>query len=222
MKLQYLGDSKDSFKWDYHDYLVNSLGYGSLNLVLMMTPDDGSSHGSSKASRYPARRSVIEFCQSLSRDRDLSHLSGLPTATSSKYKVDVHSEKYLQSVEERHDYFNGFSSEVDQVVLVDPDNGFEPQKSFSEKHLLYSELNYILMQISEQSVVSVFQHFRRKPFAHDFLEISERILSGYATAVYWHSLMFVLVTRSFDVHNRLVSVNDDYASGQPVKVFTNA
>lgn len=221
MKLQYLGDSKDSFKWDYHDYLVGSLGYGSLNLVLMMTPDDGGSHGNSKASCYPARPSVIEFCRSLSHHRDLSYLGGLPTATSSNYSVAIHSEKYLPSVDKRHDYFNDLSSKVDQVVLVDPDNGFEPQKSFSEKHLLYSELNHILMQVSEQSVVSVFQHFRRKPFAQDFLEISERILSGYATAVYWHSLMFVLVTRSCDVHNRLVSVNEDYAAGQPVKVITD-
>ena len=222
MKLQYLGDAKDSFKWDYHDYLVDSLGYRSLNLVLMMTPDDGGSHGSSNASLYPARENVIQFCQALSRSRDLSRLRNLPIATSANYSVDVHSDDYLQSVEKRHEYFNGFCSEIDQVVLVDPDNGLEPQKSFSEKHLLYSELNQVLMQVTEESVVSVFQHFRRKPFEKDFLEISKRILSGYSTAVYWHSLMFVLVTRSFDVHNRLVSVNEAYASEQPVNVITNA
>ena len=28
MKRQYLGDSKDSFKWDYHPFLVDALGCG--------------------------------------------------------------------------------------------------------------------------------------------------------------------------------------------------
>ena len=222
MKLQYLGDSKDSYKWDFHDYLVTSLGYELLNIVLMMTPDDGGNHGSSKPSKYPARPQIIDFCNSLRDNRRLSDLHLLPTVCKSGYAVQLHSEDHIESGPRRREYFNGFSRDSDQVVLIDPDNGFEPQKSYSDKHLLFSELDSILSQISERSVVSVFQHFRRKPFAQDFLEISERILIGYATAVYWHSLMFVLVTRSFDVHNQLVSANEDYASGQPVKVITNA
>jgi len=40
MKLQYLGDSKDSFKWDYHDFLARGLGYSKFTIALMMTPDD--------------------------------------------------------------------------------------------------------------------------------------------------------------------------------------
>jgi hypothetical protein len=27
MKLQYLGDSKDSFKWDYHDWLASEMKF---------------------------------------------------------------------------------------------------------------------------------------------------------------------------------------------------
>jgi len=42
MKKQYLGDSKDSFKWDYHDFLAGELNYPVLNIMLMMTPDDES------------------------------------------------------------------------------------------------------------------------------------------------------------------------------------
>ena len=50
MKLQYLGDSKDSFKWDYHDFLVAELGYPLLNIALMMTPDDAGNDGQSHPS----------------------------------------------------------------------------------------------------------------------------------------------------------------------------
>jgi hypothetical protein len=48
MKRQYLGDSKDCFKWDYHDYLMSALGYKILNILLMMTPDDKSNDGKTK------------------------------------------------------------------------------------------------------------------------------------------------------------------------------
>lgn len=219
MKLQYLGDSKDGFKWDYHDYLVEALGYGILNVVLMMTPDDGGKQGSSKASRYPARPSVIGFCEELKESRVLTNIRELPEATSSDYVVELHSEDYLNSHDRRREYFDDFSPADDQVVLVDPDNGLEPRKSFSDKHLLFSELDHVLGQLSERSVVSVFQHFRRKPFERDFVEIEKRILSGYSTAVYWHSLMFVLVTRSKDVLEQLVRVNEFYASERPVKVI---
>lgn len=219
MKIQYLGDSKDSFKWDYHDYLVDSLGYGSLNIVLMMTPDDNGSHGSSRASRYPARADVINFCQMLSENRVLSDIRDLPKATSSDYEVRLHSESCLPNENLRRQYFEGFTSEIDQIVLIDPDNGFEPHKSYSDKHLLFSELDQVLGQISERSVISVFQHFRRKPFERDFVEIRERILGGYSTAVFWHSLMFVLVTRSSDVLKQLIRINELYASERPVRVI---
>jgi len=219
MKLQYLGDSKDCFKWDYHDYLVNTLAFKRLNIVLMMTPDDGGAHGSSRASLFPARSELIDFCEALKAGRDIQLLRQLPKVTASRYKVDLHSKDQFPNADRRQEYFDGFSSELDQVILVDPDNGFEPKKSFSDKHLLFSELDRILNQISDASVISVFQYFRRKPFERDFLEIRERLYGGFATAVYWHSLMFVLVTRTPDVLARIIQLNKAYASEQPVKVI---
>ncbi len=41
MKRQYLGDSRDSFKWDYHHHLVPALGAKELQIVWIMTPDEG-------------------------------------------------------------------------------------------------------------------------------------------------------------------------------------
>ena len=219
MKLQYLGDSKDSFKWDYHDYLVDAMGYELLNIVLMMTPNDGRNHGQSRASLYPARESVLKFCGALRESRDLSGIHQLPLTTCSKYSLALHSLSHLPGPESRLSYFDGFSDAVDQVVLVDPDNGLEPQKSYSEKHLLYSELNHILTQLSQNSIISVFQHFRRKPFAKDFVEICDRIFDGFVTAIYWHSLMFVQLTRADTAFANLMVANRQYAKGRPVKLL---
>jgi len=220
MKLQYLGDSKDSFKWDFHDFLVDFLSFERLNIVLMMTPDDGGNHGSSKPSQYPARPEIIELCHSLRDNRRLTDLHRLPIVCKSGYAVQLHSEDHIDSGLRRRVYFDGFSRDTDQVVLVDPDNGFEPQKSYSDKHLLFSELDSILSQISERSVVSVFQHFRRKKFEVDFSEIRDKIHSGYSVAVYWHSLMFVLVARSLETRDQLIRAAEAYACQRPVKVIT--
>jgi len=221
MKLQYLGDSKDCFKWDYHDYLVNALAFQRFNVVLMMTPDDGGTHGSSHASLFPARSEIVEFCSTLKEKREIGMLRQLPNITESTYVVDIHCESELPEKNRRNEYFEGFSADSVQLILIDPDNGFEPRKSYSNKHFLFSELDQILEQVLDTSVISVFQHFRRKSFEQDFLDIRERILSGYATAVYWHSLMFVQITRSPTMFKRICKVNKAYAYEQPVKVVTN-
>jgi len=56
-----------------------------------------------------------------------------------------------------------------QVLFLDPDNGFEP-KNHSEKHVRYDELATLLERMPAESVVTVFQHFRRKPFPLDFAD----------------------------------------------------
>ncbi len=70
MKLQYLGDSKDSFKWDYHDFLVSELEYPLLNIALMMTPDNNGNDGKTKSSLFPAKEEIEEFCQYLKKRID--------------------------------------------------------------------------------------------------------------------------------------------------------
>jgi len=65
MKLQYLGDSKDSFKWDYHDYLTETIGFKLLNILFMMTPDDNTNEGNTKPDWFPARDEIIQFCKEL-------------------------------------------------------------------------------------------------------------------------------------------------------------
>ena len=70
MKLQYLGDSKDSCTWDYHDYLTDALGFELLNILLMMTPDDNTNEGKTKPDRFPARREIIKFTDDFARIKE--------------------------------------------------------------------------------------------------------------------------------------------------------
>lgn len=217
MKRQYLGDSKDSFKWDYLHFLVDKLGYSQLKIAWMMTPDDDGPHGSTPPERFPARKEVLQFCNNLRSARDPALLSGLPATTGAHYAVSLHTPEDLNRGN-RNSYFSGVESGPDQVPFLDPDNGLEPERSFSEKHVLYSEVDRIIRTMSPGSVVTVFQHFRRKQFHDDFARIRERLQSGYSAAIYWRSLlMFVSVSSSPAIINLVCEVNREYATSRPVE-----
>lgn len=220
MKLQYLGDSKDSFKWDYHDFLVSQLGFPVFRIALLMTPDDEGTHGQSSPSLFPARIEIIDFCHELRLSRSIEAIQKLPVRSGSSYKVSLHRGDSHINNSNRNEYFSGFNDSEDQLVLLDPDNGFEPEKSFDEKHVTFSDVSNLLEQLSNESIVSVFQHFRRKSFPDDFARIRERLISGYSTAIYWHSLMFVLVCKSEKSLSRAISANETYAITNPVKIIT--
>jgi len=98
MKLQYLGDSKDCFKWDYHDYLAQELRYPILNIAFMMTPDDGSNQGETLPRQF--RQEVIKFCEHLQglpvkTVKSIAEVQRLPKVTRANYTIKFHNEKEL-------------------------------------------------------------------------------------------------------------------------------
>jgi hypothetical protein len=222
MKLQYLGDSKDSFKWDYHDYLISALGFPTLTVVLMLTADDSSNDGGTHPELFPARRSVVDLCRVLREQRNVELIRSLPLVTGSNYSVELHNGPMHLTNRNREQYFSGFSAEENQVVFLDPDNGFEPHKSRSEKHVLYADVDSVLKETSDATVISVFQHSRRLPFQTDYGRIRERILTGHSTALYWRSLMFVAIARTREAIERVEAINRQYAESHPVRLLTSA
>lgn len=219
MKLQFLGDSKDSFKWDYHDYLTSTLGYPALNVILMLTPDDNSKQGKTKPELFPARKAVIDFCTELRKEQNIQLIKMLPLRTGSTYSVELHKGETHLTNGNRREYFTGIQGEKKQVVFLDPDNGFEPEKSSNKQHALYKDVNSVLDQISDEAVISVFQHFRRIRFDDDFTRIKERIHSGHATAIYWHFLMFVAISKSIDAIKNVLAINRQYRQDHPVRIL---
>jgi len=223
MKRQYLGDSKDSFKWDYHDHLTNALGFKVLNILLMMTHNDNTNEGKTKPDWFPARSEIIQFCHELRAERELSKIISLPTKTSASYKANLHKPGNYLSKKDRNSYCLDISDHCDQVVFLDPDNGMEPEKKYNEKHVRYSELSIILDQISNNSVISVFQHFRRKKFRDDFARIKERLLAvvpnAHVTAIFWHQLMFVVLGKSERTIDNIRQINRSYKEIYPVEII---
>ena len=218
MKKQYLGDSRDSFKWDYHDHLTHTFGCPQLKIVLMLTENDKTTHGKKKPTDYPARKEVLSFCEELQEKRDPALLRSLPEKTGASYSVEFHNGGHIFTTTSRRDYFEGFNSDKDQVVFIDPDTGFEPEKSrYCEKHVQFCEVNRILEQISSESVVSIFQYARQGQSKGEFEKRYESIrsrLSGLTAAIYWDvSVMFVLLSRSKNSIRQIRRINGDYRKG---------
>ena len=219
MKRQYLGDSKDSFKWDYHDFLLKELGYNQLMIAWMMTPDDHGSDGRTSPELFPAMPEVLTFCNDLRSCREPSLLSELPATTGACYSVGFHKPDHDLDENTRDFYFSAIELKPSQVLFLDPDNGFEPEQSFSEKHVRYAEVENIINGAPQNSLVTVFQHHRRITFPADFSRIRERLRIGYATAIYWHSLMFVSISLSPETIARVSEINREYAKNHPVRVL---
>jgi hypothetical protein len=218
MKLQYLGDSKDSFKWDYHHFLVQALGYSQLKIAWSISPDDDSSEGKTAPELFPASPEVIELCKKLRTNRNPELLLELPTATGANYQVSFHPEAHLND-SASPSFFSDLTIENQQVIFLDPDKGFEPERSSTDKHVRYADLDSLIKSIPPDTVVTVFQHHRRKKFTDDFARIRERMLSGYSTAIYWQSLMFVILSSSPETIARVCAVNRAYAKNRPIHIL---
>ena len=215
MKLQYLGDSKDSFKWDYHHFLTHALGYSKLHVAWMMTPDDGKNHGNTAPELYPADAAILLLCQKLRSTRDPNLIQTLPTLMGATYSVSFHDSGDANNPS----FFSGIHADHNHVVFLDPDNGFEPERSATNQHVRYDDLEQLLVTLPSTAVVTVFQHHRRKKFQDDFARIRERLPCGHTTAIYAPALMFVCISMSPEAIERVCAINHDYARQRPVQVL---
>ena len=219
MKRQYLGDSKDSFKWDYHDFLVEALGCKQFQIVWAMTPDDNGPDGKTAPELFPAREEILHLCNDLRSTRALGLLFELPARTGARYAVKFHDPDATPGNGDNRSFFSGIETGPDQVLFLDPDNGFEPERSSTNKHVRYQDVDELIKNLPPSSVVTVFQHHRRRKFPEDFASIRKRLLSGHSTALYWRSLMFVSLSSSPETIHRVRAVNREYAKRRPVKVL---
>jgi hypothetical protein len=215
VKLQYLGDSRDSFKWHYHDYLMNhNRNAGSFGYIPMLRPDNGTSEGNTSSYDYKGSKESQDFCNLMRASRDISNVHQLPVCTKSTYRVSVLKPETYYKLLSRDEYYKSYFSA--NIVLVDPCNGFEPQNA-TDNHVLYEDIAYYIHTLPKRAVFSIYQHFRRKKFTEDFMQIRSRLRAHNSllntTAICWRSdVMFVQVSVSKEEVRNLNEINQRYAS----------
>ena len=217
MNLKFLGDKKDEFKWDYLDFLTESLNIALLNIFLMETlPRERKKWETG----FPAKPEILKFCGELWECGKIGQIRALPKRTGAGYAVELHRESEcfatLHTKGKRGDYFAGISSARLQVIFLDPDNGFAPPPPSRTKnsHVKCGEVKDILERSHSDSIIVVFQHAKQAglegkgryfyvPFAEHYAEIQKQLPltdSQSATAIFWcNEVMFVILGGSAQI-----------------------
>jgi hypothetical protein len=230
MKLQYLGDANDAFKYDLLHWLCAHArpAYRSLLIVPMLTPDDPTSpDGRKPHAQFPCRPYVRGFLEDLvAGPRDLRRLRALGRLeVSAPFEVEVFEpERLLCPGSERAAYWEGLEPGQieDTLVFLDPDNGFEPAASRSNKHVLHEEVQMLVNGLGPRSSLVVYQHHPHQAWSDIFVGLQRSLhYAPYALAAHTSRLAFVILSGSREEYDRVQAAVTSYASDHPMVESTS-
>ena|SRR2546426_7373394 len=232
MKLQYLGDSRDAFKWDLLHWLVSETDppFSKLVVIPMLTPDDEVPHdGMTPAKLFASRPEISNFLKVLAKlPRTLEGIANLGSLDGLRqFKVQVHeAQRYIGSGKKREAYWKSFRSETQESTLVfaDPDNGLESKTKRAEKWLRYDEVRKILEKLPQTSALVVYQHRpQREKWQSALPKIKSQCTFPYqAFSICESNLAFIVFTTGKETHDRLLACAKCYIKDHPgleVKAF---
>jgi hypothetical protein len=223
MRLQFLGDYPDAFKWDaLHWMCTRSFArFDSLLIVPMLTPDEPeSTHGGSSPDGFPCRPFIKTFLRRLRDERSLRPLSELGTLNEPRFEVIVHPDPLpIGNAFRRYHYWGPVCTQMraDQIVFMDPDNGFETKSQRARKHFRHDEAARVMSAMPESSALVVYQHWRRQRWHEAFSEIADD--ADYAetvSAVYLKDLALVAMSKNSVTGQRINAVLEDYKRHNPL------
>jgi len=217
MKLQYLGDSRDSFKWDLLHHLVTECDFGRLYFIPFLTPDDRErTEGNTPPHWFPCRQEILTFNRSLRESRDLNDIGDLGTLEArNQFEVSLfHPERHVEPGLGRGRYLVDFEPQtlVKTLVFFDPDNGFETETQRRVKWVRHSEIKGTLLRIPENSAIAVYQHRPRfQSWEVKFpLLFADLKYAPFAFAIYESNLAFVFFSKSEETHEKLTGATQRY------------
>ncbi len=218
MKLQYLGDYRDAFKWDLLHWLCSRSepGFRSLLFVPFLTADDENPRdGQIPHDRFAARAVVQRFVAALrAGPRRLEAVTPLGAIDAERpFTVTIHSPAgVVPRGSARSDYWNGLPLPASSIVFIDPDNGFETKTRKGPKWVRHTEVESLLARLPESSAVVVYQHRPRKTWKQVFDSLAPRLsYAAHAVATFDSTLAFIILARSAKVSERLLAAAQEYA-----------
>jgi hypothetical protein len=221
MKLQYLGDARDAFKWDLLHWLCtrSSPAFSTLIFVPLLTPDRaGSNEGRTPHHWFECRDFIRTFAVSLQAEpRSLARISALGSAEpESTFQVSVFApDQFIGSGAKRSEYWASFDASTFEncVVFFDPDNGYEAKTRKGRKWIRHSELKACLSQLPKTSVAVVYQHRpQRRMWLDQFAGLARHLAYVHtAVAAYEANLAFVAMAGNATAGRRIATAIQEYA-----------
>lgn len=224
MKLQYLGDVRDAFKWDLLHWICtkSSPRFDKLVFVPMLTPDiEKSNEGQIPHQRFECRDFIRLFLDTLRKEpRSLERITALGSVEHNAlvFNVEIFApSKHICSGKQRANYWTGFKPEKleNTIVFLDPDNGFETNTQHGTKWVRHLELKNFLSRLPETSVAVVYQHRPRLRKWDDlFADLKDKLeYADTAVAAYEGNLSFVAMAGNPSAGKRLFDAIKGYADG---------
>jgi hypothetical protein len=223
VKLQYLGDSRDAFKWDLLHWLCTRAepAFARLLFVPLLTPDDAVLRdGRTPHAWFPCRPLIRPFVAGLAAaPRSLQRvaaLGGLEDGHALEVTV-AQADAFVEEGARRASYWDWCHPEryADTLVFLDPDNGFETRTQRGPKWVRHAEVKWLLERLPETSAVAVYQHRPRRRWEELFADLAARL--DYAPnmqAVYEANLAFLLLSLASDTTARLRRAATTYCAGR--------
>jgi hypothetical protein len=199
VKNQYFGDSRDALKYEFWLKVAEGLpGLHNLTFIPMLTPPDGTRHGSHRRYGATQRPHLIASLQRLAAEKQcVSQLGGLVAQLNWPYFAYKEREYFVDA--RRTSYFDGIPTTYlrDSCVLIDPDTGTQTgsnrymQSRGRERYVLYSEIRDLIARSVGATVVIIYQHLQRnaKRVPADLQYRAERVavVANVAQVAYVHS-----------------------------------
>ena len=224
MKIQYLGDYRDAFKWDLLHWACtrSSPTFCRLVFVPLLTLDDPVPRdGQMPHERFEARDFIHAFVAELRRaPRDIRRVAQLGTQDGeTSFNVSIHApHRIVPDHTARPKYWENFDprSLDDCIVFLDPDNGFEIKTQRGGKWVLDAEIRWLLETLPSSSAIVVYQHWPHRAWPTVFAELARRLsFAPFLCAVHDHTLAFVALSRNADAFGRLERAFHAYAAAHP-------
>jgi hypothetical protein len=203
MKLQYLGDSRDAFKWDLLHWICtqSSPNFVHLQFVPMLTANEPwSSDGATPHERFKCRPFIRGFIDGLKEEpRSMRRVEALGSAEPYAPTFDVSvwcPADCISGDLRRGNYWNGLALESleNAVVFLDPDNGFETKSQRGEKWVRHDEAKELLRRLPTSSIAVIYQHRPRRTWNAVFADLAAHLdYAPMVIATFESNLAFLLI-----------------------------
>jgi hypothetical protein len=237
MKKQYLGDTRDLFKYDLIQQILK--GRSSLQkftFIPMLTENESNSGDGNKRNFAKAKKDGRPGTNNEKLMEVLKKYKKMDVDKRDFTKIKRHFKskgiEMLLYKDKRHEYFNHRTGDDEYfknipenllhtpLVFVDPDIGLQIKNS-TKKHLLYREVQCLYERMGKDSLLMIYQHFPRDPRKYKKYSPKgrsnrlEKELGNLPIYISDNEIMFFLLTRSDRLRSQLGRIIERYKRDHP-------
>ena len=224
MKNQYFGDVKDLFKYDLVQWIIERIpSVDRFTFITMLTKSDGRSDGNKldyKDRPGCRNQELVGYLSERVEDgrRNVSEIRSYYESRGIRIEIYKESEYFEHGT--RDCYFAEIPDEylAHSVIMVDPDNGLEVKRS-NERHLLLNEVDDLYRHMSDDSILTAFQHFRREKHRVSLEKVSAALGTACGEKPLWicdKEIIFFMLTKKKELKSELAQVLAWYVREYPV------